>query len=145
MWCVSSTSVIIVSHDSGPLLVECVQSALASSSRIEVFVADNDSHDGSIEAVEALARFDSRLRVLRTGGNLGFAAANNLALRQARGDDVLFLNPDCLVRPDTVGSMAAVLDAHPEAGMAGCLIRNPDGSEEPSDQRTLPTPAGLLG
>ncbi len=145
VWCVSSTSVIIVSHDSGPLLVECVQSALASSSRIEVFVADNDSHDGSIEAVEALARFDSRLRVLRTGGNLGFAAANNLALRQARGDDVLFLNPDCLVRPDTVGSMAAVLDAHPEAGMAGCLIRNPDGSEEPSDRRTLPTPAGLLG
>ena len=108
-------SIIIVSHDSGPLLIECVHSALASAAAIEVLVSDNDSHDGSIEAVEALARLDSRLRVLRNGSNLGFASANNRALALARGDYVLFLNPDCLVRPDTMVRMVAVLEAHPEA------------------------------
>lgn len=138
-------SIIIVSHDSGPLLIECVHSALASAAAIEVLVSDNDSHDGSIEAVEALARLDSRLRVLRNGSNLGFASANNRALALARGDYVLFLNPDCLVRPDTMVRMVAVLEAHPEAGMAGCLIRNPDGSEEQSCRRALPTPRSLFG
>lgn len=137
-------SIIVVGHDSGPLLVECLQSALASTARVELLVSDNDSNDGSIEAVEELARLDSRLRVLRNGGNLGFAAANNRALALASGAYVLFLNPDCLVRSDTVADMVAALDAHPEAGMAGCVIRNPDGSEEPSGRRALPTPGLLL-
>lgn len=137
-------SVIIVSHNSGPLLVECVQHALASTPDIEVIVSDNESDDGSIEALEDLVLSGIRLRVLRNGRNLGFAAANNRALASVSGDYVLFLNPDCLVRPDTVGRMVAALEVHPEAGMAGCLIRSPDGSEEPSDRRALPTPAMLL-
>lgn len=144
-----TVSIVIVSHDSSPLLVECVQSALASSLPVEVIVSDNDSSDGSIEAVEELAARDCRLRVVRHGRNLGFAAGNNRVLPLARGDHVLFLNPDCLLRPDTVERMVAALAAAPDAGLAGCLIRNPDGSEEKNCRRRLPTPrmlwARLLG
>lgn len=140
-----SVSVVIVSHNSSALLVECVWAVLAATIPLEVIVSDNDSDDGTVEALQDLARSDSRLRVLRNGRNLGFAAANNRALESARGDYVLFLNPDCLVRSDTVSQMVARLETRPEAGMAGCLIRNPDGSEERSCRRESPTPRSLFG
>jgi GT2 family glycosyltransferase/nucleoside-diphosphate-sugar epimerase len=137
-------SIVIVSYNSSALLIECVQAALASTLPVEVIVSDNGSTDGSVEPLEDLARAEPRLRVLRNGGNLGFARGNAAVLAHAGGDHVLFLNPDCLVRPDTLARMVATLAEHPEAGMAGCLIRNPDGSEEPSDRRRMPTPGGLL-
>ncbi len=71
---------------------------------------------------------------------LGFARANNRALGHAAADFLLFLNPDCLIEPDTIARMRAVMEAHPEAGMAGCLIRNPDGSEQAGCRRESPTP-----
>lgn len=137
-------SVIVVAHNSSALLVECVRHALASSVAVEVIVSDNDSSDASIEALVDLAVIEPRLRVLRHGRNLGFAAGNAQALPYAGGDYVLFLNPDCLVAADTLARVIAALDAEPRAGMAGCVIRNPDGSEEPSDRRVLPTPGRLL-
>jgi GT2 family glycosyltransferase/nucleoside-diphosphate-sugar epimerase len=137
-------SVVIVSHHSSALLIECVQAALASTVPVQVIVSDNDSTDASVEPLEDLARDEPRLRVFRNGANLGFARGNQVALAHATGDFVLFLNPDCLVAPDTLERLQAAMAAHPGTGMAGCLIRNPDGSEEPSDRRPLPTPAGLL-
>lgn len=137
-------SVIIVSYNSSALLIECVRNVLASTVPIEVIVSDNGSTDCSIEPLVDMAAADGRLRVLSNGRNLGFAAGNNVALPLARGDHVLFLNPDCIVQPDTLARMMTALAAHPEAGMAGCLIRNPDGSEEKSCRRPLPTPRALL-
>jgi GT2 family glycosyltransferase/nucleoside-diphosphate-sugar epimerase len=138
-----SISVVIVSYNSSALLVECVQSVLASSWPVEVIVSDNGSSDGSIEAVEDMAEADGRVQVLQNRRNLGFAAANNAALGLASGELVLFLNPDCIVRPDTLERMVAALVAHPSAGMAGCLICNPDGSTEPACCRLMPTPRRL--
>lgn len=140
----SPVSVIIVSHDSGPLLVESVLSALASIVPVEVIVSDNGSDDGSIEPLDDLAVLDSRLRVLHNGSNLGFAAANNRALAFACGEYVLFLNPDCVLRRDTIDRMVAALGAVPDAGMAGCLIRNPDGTVEENCRRHMPTPGRLI-
>lgn len=137
-------SVIIVSHNSSVLLIECVQAVLGSTVPVQVIVSDNDSDDASVEPLEELTATEPRLQVLRNGANLGFARGNELALARARGDYVLFLNPDCLVAPDTLAQLVQALVADASAGMAGCLIRNPDGSEEPSDRRRLPTPGGLL-
>ena len=138
-------SVIIVSYNSSALLIECVRNVLASTLPIEVIVSDNGSTDCSVEPLVDMAAADGRLRVLSNGRNLGFAAGNNAALPLARGDYVLFLNPDCIVRPDTLARMVAALTARPAAGMAGCLIRNADGSEERSCRRRIPTPGALLG
>lgn len=138
-------SIVVVAFNSGALLVECMIRALGSMFPLEVFVSDNGSYDGSIDVVEYLARSDNRLHILRNGHNLGFAAANNRALALAPGRYVLFLNPDCLLQPDTIDRMVEALEIHPDAGMAGCLIRNPDGSEERSCRRESPTPRSLFG
>lgn len=137
-------SIIIVSHNSGTLLLECVQSVLGSTHAVEVIVSDNGSVDCSIEALEALARREPRLTVLRNGANLGFGRGNNAALSRVRGEYVLFLNPDCIVGEDTLTRMVAFLERHPRAGMAGCLIRNPDGTEQAGCRRQVPTPRRAL-
>lgn len=137
-------SVIIVSYNSGTLLLECVQSVLRSKHAVEVIVSDNASTDCSIEALEELAGREPRLRVMRNGKNFGFGRGNNLALARARGEYVLFLNPDCLLAEDTLDRMIAALERRPQAGMAGCLIRNPDGTEQAGCRRDTLTPRRAL-
>lgn len=139
-----TVSIIIVSYNSSPLLIECVAAALAATVPVQVIVADNGSTDCSIEPLEELARTEPRLRVVRNGTNLGFARGNARALELAEGEFVLFLNPDCLLPAEALARLLTVLAEHPEAGMAGCLIRNADGSEEPAGRRAIPDPGDLL-
>ena len=136
-------SVIIVNFNAGDLLVRCVRSALASSVPVEVIVVDNGSGDGSIYHLRRQI-WDERLSIIENFANLGFARAVNIGLEQARGEFVLLLNPDCIIGPDTLERMLEVMREHPEAGMAGCLIRNPDGSEQAGCRRRVPTPARTL-
>lgn len=117
----------------------CVRSALASTLPVEVLVSDNGSIDGSIHYLEQMIH-DERLQIVRNGENLGFAAANNRVLPRATGEYLLFLNPDCLIQPDTLERLIQIVDQHPDVGMAGCLVRNLDGSEQPGCRRRVPTP-----
>lgn len=98
----SRTAAIVVNWNGGPLLAEAVGSLARQTARPEVWVVDNGSTDGSVEAVE---RAWPAVRVIRTGANLGFAAGNNLALREVMGrQHVLFFNNDAVL-PDA-GSLA---------------------------------------
>ena len=133
------TSVVTVNFNAGPLLADSARAVLASTAEVELIVVDNGSADGSAAALKA-AISDPRLTVIEAGENLGFARASNIGIRASRGDQVLLLNPDCIVTPDTVAGMRAALATHPEAGMAGCLVRNPDGSEQAGCRRAVPTP-----
>jgi GT2 family glycosyltransferase len=133
-------SVVTVNFNAGPLLAETVTAALASSAAVEVIVVDNGSSDGSVQRLLAEMGGDPRLRVVEAGRNLGFARACNQGLRQARGDFVLFLNPDCVVEPDTLAQVQAALEERPRAGLAGGLLVNPDGSEQAGCRRRVPTP-----
>lgn len=135
-----SVSVIIVNYNGGPLLAECVRSILESTVPVEVFVSDNASTDSSLIELRLLLGSDDRLRIFENPTNLGFAKANNRALPLAKSDFILFLNPDCIVGPDTLARMLDLFDQDPEIGMAGCLIRNPDGTEQPGCRRNIPTP-----
>jgi nucleoside-diphosphate-sugar epimerase/GT2 family glycosyltransferase len=138
-------SVIIVNYNGGPYLLDTVSSALASTVPIELFVVDNGSADGSMRVLERAFAGEQRLRIIENGANLGFARANNIALKYAAGDFLLLLNPDCIVNQDTLQRMVEALRADARAGMAGCLIRNPDGSEQAGCRRTIPTPwTGLV-
>lgn len=133
-------SVVIVNYNGGALLSAAVASTLASSVSVEVIVSDNGSSDRSVELLRQHFGSDQRLHVIENGTNLGFSKANNRAIEQARGDYVLLQNPDCLLAPDNLERMTCALAACPDAGMAGCLIRNPDGSEQQGCRRSLPTP-----
>jgi GT2 family glycosyltransferase len=135
------TTVITANFNAGAHLAACVRSVLASTASVELVVVDNDSTDGSLGALRNAVGSDPRVRILEAGANIGFARANNRALAEARGDWLLFLNPDCEVRPDTIARMRAAMQALPRAGMAGGLILNPDGTEQAGCRREAPTPA----
>lgn len=133
-------SIIIVNFNGGPLLLEAVTAALASSIPAELLISDNGSTDGSLNAIYQMFGKDPRVQIISNGANLGFSKANNVALKMAKGRYVLLLNPDCIIRTDTLSKLLAVMASNPDVGMAGCLIRNPDGSEQAGCRRAVPTP-----
>jgi len=132
-------SIIIVNFNGGGLLTECVRAALASTIPVQVIVSDNGSADGSVLFLEQTIE-DKRLQIEENNANLGFAAANNRVIPVATGEYILILNPDCLIKPDTLENLLKQLEFHPEAAMAGCLIRNLDGSEQAGCRRRVPSP-----
>lgn len=137
---VGLTSVVTVNFNAGRMLAECARAVLASAAHLELIVVDNGSTDDSLQVLREATAGDTRMVVIEAGSNLGFSRANNLGIKSSRGDLVLLLNPDCIVARDTIARMRAVMAAHPEAGMAGCLVRNPDGTEQPGCRRAVPTP-----
>lgn len=133
-------SVIIVNFNGGELLTECVRSVLVSTVHVTVYVVDNASQDESLHTLQQAINNDKRVQFIKNTQNLGFASAANLALPHTTGDYLLFLNPDCLIRPDTLAHFVRVMDQNPTAGMAGGLVRNLDGSEQAGCRRSVPTP-----
>jgi GT2 family glycosyltransferase len=133
-------TVAIVNYNAGALLTASVQAVLGSSMPVQVTVVDNASADGSLAMLRETVGADPRLRVLENRTNVGFAAANNRVLRAVDTSYVLLLNPDCEVRPDTLERVWQAMERAPEAGIAGCLVRDPDGGEQAACRRSIPTP-----
>lgn len=132
-------SVIIVNYNVREFLRQSLLSlrkALVELSA-EVFVVDNASTDRSADMVR---QEFSEVRLISNRENLGFAAANNQALRQARGRLVVLLNPDTVVQEDTFVAIRDFMDAHPDTGMVGCKVLNPDGTLQLACRRSFPTP-----
>ena len=132
-------SVVIVSYNVRSYLEQCLQSVQRALEGIEgeVFVVDNHSTDDSVEVVK---RDYAWVKLMENKENLGFARANNIAIRQAQGEYVLLLNPDTIVEEGTLRNVLAFMEAHPKAGGAGVMMRNEDGSLAPESRRALPTP-----
>ena len=90
-------SVVIVSYNVCYYVEQCIDSVLRATEGIEaeVLVVDNHSQDGT---VEHLRQTDGdRLHLIESTHNVGFARANNIAIRQSQGEYVLLLNPDTFV------------------------------------------------
>jgi len=104
----------------------------------EIFVVDNASSDGSTEMVKT--EFP-QVVLLEKKKNIGFAKANNQAIRLCRGRYILLLNPDTAVLDDTIMKMFDFMESHPAVGAAGGKILNPDGKVEPfRSAKRFPTP-----
>jgi len=130
---------VIVSFNTREHLLRCVASLQAHVSLpIEVVVVDNGSDDGSAAAVRAA---HPAARVVENGANLGFAAACNRGLREARAPYGLLLNSDAEVCPGTVEALARVLDERPEVGVVGPRTVGPDGGPQLSFGPDLTPPA----
>ena len=132
-------SVVIVSYNVRSYLEQCLQSVQRAleGTEGEVFVVDNHSDDDSVETVRQHYPW---VRLIENQENLGFAKANNQAIRQAQGDYILLLNPDTVVAEDTFHGVLAFMDEHPKAGGAGVMMCYEDGSRAPESRRALPTP-----
>lgn len=118
---IPDVNVVIVSYNTREFTLHCLRSVYEQTRDVsfEVFVVDNASADGSAEAIAA--EFP-QVRLIANGANRGFAAANNQALRLARGDYFLLLNPDTLVLDNAIGKMVHYMDAHRDVGCAGCQV-----------------------
>lgn len=134
-----SCDVVVVNYNAGLLLQDCVLSVLAQGVNRLVLV-DNASHDDSLERVATRFSADERLIILRNSTNTGFAAACNLGARHCEQTHILFLNPDTVLQPGALQEMIDVLRHTADLGMAGGLLCNFDGSEQPGGRRVFPTP-----
>jgi GT2 family glycosyltransferase len=121
---------VIVSFNTREHLLRCVGSLQAHVLLpLEIIVVDNGSDDGSAAAVRAA---HPTARIFANGANLGFAAACNRGLREARAPYCLLLNSDAEVRPGAVEALAAVLDERTEVGIVGPRTLGPDGGPQVS-------------
>ena len=133
-------TVVIVSYNVRYYLEQCITSVLRATKHIdtEIIVVDNHSKDDTVTCLHQ--HFGDSLRLIESQHNLGFARANNMAIRQTESDYVLLLNPDTIVGEDCITSVLDFLDAHPQGGGAGVMMLNADGTVARESRRALPTP-----
>ena len=132
-------SIIIVSWNVKELLIKCLNSIYKHVKDIifEIYVVDNYSIDDTVELLEK--EFKS-IHLIKNSENIGFARANNQALKICKGRHVLFLNPDTEVISLSIQRMVNVLDKNQKIGAVGCKLIYPDGSVYTPCARAFPTP-----
>jgi len=129
-------SIIIVNYNTAELLAACLNSVTPRSNMTtEVIVVDNASKDQSVSLVTHQFPW---VKLITNAHNAGFARANNQALDVSDGTYVYFLNPDTVVRPEALEAMIRFMSSHPDVGLAGTRIINPDGSPQSSVEKRYP-------
>lgn len=144
-------SVLIVSYNVKHYLRQCLDSVWRSATEagidVEVFVVDNRSKDSSVAWIrEAFPEHcaghlpHARLHLIANHRNVGFGRANNQALRQSKGDYILFLNPDTILTERTLTDCLRAAEQTPRLGAMGVRMLKSDGSFALESRRGLPTP-----
>ena len=132
-------SAILVSFNTRDFTLRALE-ALQSAARdlnVEIWVVDNGSSDHSIAHIRA--QFPG-VQLIEAGANLGFGAANNLAMERARGDYFLLLNTDAFLEINALRELIRAAKRHPRAAVIAPRVRNADGSRQKSAW-PFPTPA----
>ncbi len=131
-------SIIIISFNTRETTLKSLRSVFANLDgvAVEVIVVDNASADGSADAI---AIEFSQVVLIRNPDNAGFGAANNLAMKQAKGENFLLLNSDAFLTPGALPAMLAALYEKPNIGLVGPKLLNADGSLQRSCYR-FPSP-----
>jgi GT2 family glycosyltransferase len=132
-------SIVIVSYNVCQLLDECLQSVRKALEGIdgEVFVVDNNSPDKTVDTLQPRHPW---VHFIANNENVGFARANNQAIRQSQSEYVLLLNPDTVVYEPTIRGCLEFMDSHPEAGGVGVRMLTREGNPAPESRRSIPTP-----
>jgi GT2 family glycosyltransferase len=132
-------SIIIVNWNTRDLLRNCLLSIAACRGHlaIQTIVVDNNSADGSRDMVTECF---PDVMLINSGGNLGFARANNVGLPHVKAPLVLYLNPDTEVTNHALMQMVEFLRRNPAYGALGCRIRNVDGTVQPLGLQWFPSP-----
>lgn len=141
-------SIIILTYNTKQITLDAIKSIENSypievaSGRFEVIVCDNASTDGSLMLFNEYKKTTNikTFQVVDNGGNLGFSAGNNRGVKKAKGDYVLFLNPDTIAYKKTLNYMLEFMDKHSEVGAASCKLINKDGDLDFNCHRGFPTP-----
>jgi len=136
----ASLSVIIVNYNVQFFLENCLHSVFQAMKQIdgEVIVVDNNSVDGSVKMLKE--RFPE-VKLIANRENLGFSKANNQAMKEAKGDYFLLLNPDTVVEEDTFEKCVSTFEDNPKVGGIGVMMLDGKGNFLPESKRGLPSPA----
>ncbi len=124
-------SITIVNTNEKHFTIPCIQSVYDETKLydFEIIVTDNNSSDGSVEAIRE--QFPEVI-VIENKKNAGFTEANNQSIRISRGEYIFCLNPDCKVLNGAIDKMVKYLDENPRVGIIGSKLLNADGSLQPS-------------
>lgn len=127
-------SVIIVSFNASGLLKACLESlfAISTSHDLEVVVVDNNSADDSVAMIRQTF---PQVVLLENDWNAGFAAGVNQGYAASKGAYVFLFNPDARLRPGALDRAVDFMEKHPECGICGARLLNPEGGLEPSARR----------
>jgi len=134
-------SIIMVSYNTKELTKQTLNSISKDKNRdfdYEIFIVDNHSQDGSIEMIRHCF---PEVKLIVNQKNLGFAKANNIAIKEAAGKFILLLNSDTFVHDNGLEKSLKYLQTHPKVGALGCKVMLPDGTLDHACKRGFPTPA----
>ena len=138
-----SLSIVIVNYQTPQLTIDCLRSLVDQVSCLEgtsVIVIDNASGDGSVNKIKATIETEgwgNWASVIPLEHNGGFAFGNNAAIRSALKSNnppsyFLLLNPDTIVRPNAIEILVEFMNQHPQVGIAGSRLEDPDGTPQRS-------------
>jgi len=127
-------SIIIVSWNVRDHLKKCLNSIFEARENLslEIFVVDNNSSDGSAKIIET--KFQ-KVKLIKNKKNLGFAKANNQAIKKSKAEFILLLNPDTQVLKNTLSNMLNWMKKNPQAKIAGCHLIDKQGQTIPHVRR----------
>lgn len=135
-----TVSVITVSYWTGPVLRDCVKAILAQPEVLELILIDNGNHSQDREWLKDLEKTEARFSLIYPHKNIGFAAGCNLGAAHSKGDYIAFVNPDCVLAPDTFLAILEVFAARKDAWLCAGRLEHPDGSEQRGGRREVLTP-----
>ncbi|KQY35635.1 glycosyl transferase [Caulobacter sp. Root487D2Y] len=137
-------SVVMVVYQTGDALIESIQHVLAEPLVDEFVIIDNGSPADWAERLRALSQAEPRV-VLRQGhGNVGFARGANMGAETARGEYIVFLNPDANLQANCVEALVAAFENQPVPTVVGARVMNTDGTEQRGGRRGEVTPVTTL-
>lgn len=135
-------SIVIVNYNTKDLTIQTIESVLDTVKNIEyeIFLVDNASADLSVENFEKQYGDNERINFIFSKENLGFAKGNNIALDKCKGDFVLLLNSDTIVKDDAIEKCIDYMERCHEIGALGPKILLGNGSLDHACKRGFPTP-----
>jgi N-acetylglucosaminyl-diphospho-decaprenol L-rhamnosyltransferase len=139
----ATLAAVVINYDSGAHLRNCLAelSAAAGEAPADFIVVDNASTDESLDGVP---RDYPAVQLIQNAKNLGYGTACNEGFRTTAAQFVCFLNPDVVPEPGSLSAMAAAMAEHPDVGVIGPRLNNPDGSRYPSC-RVVPSLSVAVG
>jgi len=140
---VTAISICMVSLNCWGVLKDCLESLYASHPAVdyEVIIVDNASTDGTAQLVKT---HFPEVQLIENERNVGFTKATNQAIEQSSGQYLLWLNTDTILTKDALYQLWMFMEAHPQVGIVGPKVLNPDGSFQPQCKRGMPTPLASL-
>ena len=133
-------TIVIVTYKNEANILQCLGSLKKYILNGDILVIDNSSRD---EIDRVIEKNFSRIKLIKNKKNIGFGAAANQGARITKGDYLLFLNPDTVVKEGCIEEMVSFLKKKKDAGAIGCKVLNPDASLQPSCGR-FPTIINII-